>query len=219
MVATMWRCEQEVGSSSWDVCNCMHLVRAANVYINNTMALYVSCDSSFDWICNLKWMDWGLGFFCRINSVYHSRVVCPDCPDTKADVPRTPMVHIVWVKMHLLLGTLHSFSGGYCSSKNILLSSNYTQTLPKGTLQCDHISDWQYARILSETILYYPRLVTDIITSPSKIVAANRSAKERWAYIWMFFNALTVMWSTTNMQKFRGKKISPMGQKKKTHTR
>lgn len=66
MVATIWRCEQEVGSSSWDVCNCMHLVRAANVYINNTMALYVSCDSSFDWICNLKWMDWGLGFFAGL---------------------------------------------------------------------------------------------------------------------------------------------------------
>lgn len=44
----------------------------------------------------------------------------------------------------------------------------------------------------------------------SKIVAANRSAKQRWAYIWMFFNALTVMWSTTNMQKSSG-----AGQKKK----
>lgn len=49
----------------------------------------------------------------------------------------------------------------------------------------------------------------------SKIVAANRSGKQRWAYIWMFFNALTVMWSTTNMQKFREKKLVSWGKRKK----
>lgn len=91
------------------------------------------------------------------------------------------------VKMHLLLGTRHSFSWGYCSSKIFpcLQMTCWIRQRERCSISIDLTDN-------TPPLLVKPYFITRdlwLILSHqhSKTVAANRSAKERWAYIWMFF--------------------------------